>query len=63
METATDEVRDEKEATRTQILGWCLSNQFELVECNENENNEEDSDLEEQFDEKAGRERILQAHT
>jgi len=63
VETATDDVKSEKEASRTQILDWCLSNQFELVECNEDDNNEDgddESDLE-QFDEKAGRQRILQA--
>ena len=63
VETATDDVKSEKEASRTQILDWCLSNQFELVECNESDDNEDgddESDLE-QFDEKAGRERILQA--
>ena len=59
VETATDDVKDKKEASRTQILDWCLSNQFELVECNEE--NDDESDAEEQFDEKAGRQRILQA--
>ena len=59
VETATDDVKDKKEASRTQILDWCLSNQFELVECNEE--NDDESDSEEQFDEKAGRQRILQA--
>ena len=34
-------------------------NHFELVECNEE--NDDESDSEEQFDEKAGRQRILQA--
>jgi len=60
VETATDHVKSEKEVSRTQILDWCLSNQFELVECNENDDNDDESDLE-QFDEKAGRQRILQA--
>ena len=59
VETATDDVKDKREASRTQILDWCLSNQFELVECNEE--NDDESDAEEQFDEKAGRQRILQA--
>eukprot|EP00092_Neocalanus_flemingeri_P024555 GFUD01026630.1.p1 GENE.GFUD01026630.1~~GFUD01026630.1.p1 ORF type:complete len:254 (+),score=92.55 GFUD01026630.1:144-905(+) len=60
VETASDDVQDKKEATRTQILDWCLSNQFELVECNE-EDEDGDSDTEERFDEKAGRIRIVQA--
>jgi len=62
VETATDDVINEREASRTEILDWCLSNQFELVECDENITDEDgtESDLE-QFDEKAGRERILQA--
>ena len=60
VETATDDVQDEKEATRTQILEWCLSNQFEFVECNE-ECDGDESDTEERFDEKAGKERIIQA--
>eukprot|EP00091_Calanus_sinicus_P012564 TRINITY_DN28205_c1_g1_i1.p1 TRINITY_DN28205_c1_g1~~TRINITY_DN28205_c1_g1_i1.p1 ORF type:complete len:175 (+),score=59.13 TRINITY_DN28205_c1_g1_i1:249-773(+) len=50
VETATDDVKDKNEASRTQILDWCLSNQFELVECNEE--NDDESDSEEQFDEK-----------
>jgi len=61
VETASDDVKDKKEATRTQILDWCLSNQFELVECDEEDDDVGDSDNEEIFDEKAGRIRIIQA--
>jgi len=60
VESATDDVQNGETVTRTQILDWCLSNQFELVECNEVEE-EVDSDDEERYDEKSGRERIIQA--
>ena len=50
-------------ATRTDILDWCLSNQFELIETDtDNEEEEEEED----FGEKEGKARIvsaLKAHT
>jgi len=60
VESATDDVQKGETVSRTQILDWCLSNQFELVECNEDEE-DVDSDEVERFDEKSGRERIIQA--
>ena len=61
VEKASDETKNKSEASRTQILDWCLSNQFELVECNENDEEDDESESEEQFYEKAGKERIIQA--
>ena len=50
------------EVTRTEILDWCLTNQFELVQCDDDEEDEEGDD----FDEREGKVRIvsaLKAHT
>ena len=46
------------EVSRTEILDWCLTNQFELVQCDDEE--------EEEFEEREGEARIisaLKAHT
>ena len=46
------------EVSRTEILDWCLTNQFELVQCDDAE--------EEEFEEREGEARIisaLKAHT
>ena len=46
------------EVSRTEILDWCLTNQFELVQCDDEE--------EEEFEEREGETRIisaLKAHT
>ena len=50
------------EVTRTEILDWCLTNQFELVQCDDEEEYEEGDE----FDEREGKVRIvsaLKAHT
>ena len=50
------------EVTRTEILDWCLTNQFELVQCDDDEEDEEGDE----FDEREGKVRIvsaLKAHT
>ena len=53
------------QASRTEIMGWCLQNSIELVECDEGEGEEED-DEDEGIEEKIGRARVveaLKAHT
>ena len=58
--TASD-VSEAGEVTRTEILDWCLTNQFELVQCDDEEDEEGD-----EFDEREGKVRIvsaLKAHT
>jgi len=61
--SASDEVEaGGQEARRTEILDWCLTHQFELVEFEDGE----EGDSEDEFDEREGRERIvsaLKAHT
>ena len=60
--TAGDSVTG-TEVTRTQILDWCLTNQFELVQCDDADQDEEEED---DFDEREGKVRIvsaLKAHT
>jgi len=54
--TASDDVNTDLEASRTDILDWCLTNQFELVQCDDADQDEED-----EFDEREGKERILSA--
>ena len=63
VKSASDDNISEGEATRTAILEWCLSNQFELVETETTEEDEEEID---DFGEKEGKTRIvsaLKAHT
>jgi len=51
------------EPSRTKLLGWCLENQFELVECDEDVEEEEEEDA---IKECTGKERVgeaLEAHT
>ena len=48
------------EATRTEILAWCLEHHFELVECDEGEE-EEDEEEDEGIEEKLGRARVVEA--
>jgi len=52
--TASDDVKTDLEASRTNILDWCLTNQFELVQC-------DDDQEEDEFDEREGKDRILSA--
>ena len=62
--TASDDTKDETEARRTDILDWCLTNQFELVQCDDGE--DDDDEEEDDFDEREGKVRIvsaLKAHT
>jgi len=57
-------VDEAKEERRTRLLDWCLTNQFELVECDEDV--EEEEDEEEAIKECTGKERVgeaLEAHT
>ena len=59
--TASD-VPEAGEVSRTEILDWCLTNQFELVQCDDEEEDEEGDE----FDEREGKVRIvsaLKAHT
>lgn len=52
------------EPSRTKLLGWCLENQFELVECDEDV--EEDEDEDDGIRECTGKDRVgeaLEAHT
>ena len=52
------------EASRTEILAWCLEHHFELVECDEGEEEEEDGvedDEDEGIEEKLGRARVVEA--
>ena len=60
VQTASDTVTTGSgEATRTEILDWCLTHQFELVQC-------DDTEDEDDFDEREGKERVvsaLKAHT
>ena len=61
--TASDDTNDGAEASRTDILDWCLTNQFELVQCDDGD---EDDEEEDDFDEREGKVRIvsaLKAHT
>lgn len=55
------------EASRTEILAWCLEHHFELVECDEGEDEDEENDDEDEgIEEKLGRARVveaLKAHT
>ena len=63
VKSASDDNLSEGEATRTSILEWCLTNQFELVETETTEEEEEEID---DFGEKEGKTRIvsaLKAHT
>lgn len=53
--TASDDVKTDFEASRTNILDWCLTNQFELVQC------DDDDQEEDEFDEREGKDRILSA--
>ena len=47
MDTTKDTVVDGSgEVTRTQILSWCLDNNFELVECDEVAEDDNGSDEE-----------------
>ena len=55
MPTASDDVKTDFEASRTNILDWCLTNQFELVQC------DDDDQEEDEFDEREGKDRILSA--
>ena len=55
MPTASDDVKTDLEASRTNILDWCLTNQFELVQC------DDDDQEEDEFDEREGKDRILSA--
>ena len=60
--TASDDTKGGAEASRTEILDWCLTNQFELVQCDDGDDDEEEDD----FDEREGKVRIvsaLKAHT
>nr|AQS22593.1 alpha- and gamma-adaptin-binding protein p34-like protein [Pseudodiaptomus poplesia] len=69
VEKATDQVTSEKELTRTAILDWCLTHHFELVECDETPEEEEEEDQHTDSDipaERVGRDRIaeaLESHT
>jgi len=59
--TASDDP-EAGEVSRTEILDWCLTNQFELVQCDDEEEDEEGDE----FDEREGKVRIvsaLKAHT
>ena len=50
------------EASRTEILAWCLEHHFELVECDEGEDeDEEGEDEDEGIEEKLGRARVVEA--
>ena len=49
------------EASRTEILAWCLEHHFELVECDEGEEEEGDEDEDEGIEEKLGRARVVEA--
>ena len=60
--SASDENIPQGEASRTAILEWCLTNQFELIETDIEEDEEELDD----FSDKEGKARIasaLKAHT
>jgi len=68
VEHATDQDLKAGEASRTEILAWCLEHHFELVECDEGEEEDEgeDDDEDEGIEEKLGRARVveaLKAHT
>ena len=60
-----DDLQDLKagEASRTEILAWCLEHHFELVECDEGEQEEGDGDEDEDegIEEKLGRARVVEA--
>ena len=50
------------EASRTEILAWCLEHHFELVECDEGEDeDDEGEDEDEGIEEKLGRARVVEA--
>ena len=50
------------EASRTEILAWCLEHHFELVECDEGEDEgDEGEDEDEGIEEKLGRARVVEA--
>ena len=52
------------EASRTEILAWCLEHHFELVECDEGEEDEGENveeDEDEGIEEKLGRARVVEA--
>ena len=59
-----DDLQDLKagEASRTEILAWCLEHHFELVECDEGEDEDEENDDEDEgIEEKLGRARVVEA--
>ena len=56
VDSTKDKAESETELTRTDIMSWCLSNQFELVECDEVVE-EAVGDIED----KVGKDRILEA--
>lgn len=67
VEHATDQDLKAGEASRTEILAWCLEHHFELVECDEGEEDDDvGEDEDEGIEEKLGRARVveaLKAHT
>jgi len=67
VEHASDQDVKPGEASRTEILAWCLEHHFELVECDEGEEEEEEDEEEDEgIEEKLGRARVveaLKAHT
>jgi len=67
VESASDQNLGPGEASRTEVMAWCLDHHFELVECDEGEEEEEVEEGEDEgIDEKLGRARVveaLKAHT
>ena len=55
IDSTKERVENDLELSRTGVLSWCLSNQFELIECDE-----EGEDVGE-VEDKVGKERILEA--
>ncbi|XP_023321423.1 alpha- and gamma-adaptin-binding protein p34-like isoform X2 [Eurytemora carolleeae] len=55
IDSTREEVEQEHEISRTGILSWCLNNQFELIEC--------DEEIDEcgEIEDKVGKDRILEA--
>lgn len=60
VQTASDSVSSPSQSSRSEILDWCLTNQFELIQCDDADDDDDE------FDEREGKERIisaLKAHT
>lgn len=55
VDSTKDKTEGDGELSRTEILSWCLANQFELVEC------DEEQDEVGELEDKVGKDRILEA--